>query len=730
MPGTEVHDDKSQSANTVQHQHCAPPRPKSPYPRPAPKTNSHEDNTKCSKAASLGEAKLAVENRFQTPLSHSSNNTSVNTSGSSRLPSIRWDKNLPVPDRKVPAFPIGNNPSFGPELQRAQVSHNKHELHSEPCPQSPRHDNFTTKRQEHEVEELNFKNKSKVIETQSQQRKISTTSQSSQNSNINMAYAGSLRHHASFGRPVAPITRAYNEEADIQKHTRTFFGIESDTESSGDCQDGSPNSLTFQVLKDLPERQGATNKTKKSHPSWDISDGDSDNSSDGHYSSRSGYNTGKEGKPTLSVAVSSWLAGWLQNLPSQATVSSFWYDNSWDHWNSSIDPETGELMEAVVQPDTYVDHEKERMMDPKMIQRRQNWTSNLIIRREITVRQNLRRLQKQKMEEEERFSPVVKMTPQPADMSSSAIANSGALDSAASKRQLLHECTLRPGLLSDIEGCVDIYNMAAASHSPLADTKPVSYQQFESIFSACSKERLPFVVAAMQRADLTDAKNWPSLDAYRQYMKWKQAQPQEDEPSEAIIYGFAFLTPYETGLALGAGAATETVKATIFVHPEHRRNGVGSALLHRLLTQTSILFHGDVHYDWKDPSAAQDSFYRPDFRPIHREFLRGLDYKLANPGVYAGIVIHGMVNGESEELKWMDNFLKVFQFEKAGHLSQVYKVVKPHGVDWYDQAIWVHWANKIDVSRTFYVGDESECSYDYPGKARSPVLRRVHPYQV
>lgn len=89
-----------------------------------------------------------------------------------------------------------------------------------------------------------------------------------------------------------------------------------------------------------------------------------------------------------------------------------------------------------------------------------------------------------------------------------------------------------------------------------------------------------------------------------------------------------------------------------------------------------------------------------------------------------GIIAHTMLNSEGEQhSKWVEELMTSFQFEKAGQVSQVYEVYSPHGAEWYDQVVWQHWANKIDTARNAYAGDESECSYDYPGKLQSPNYR-------
>ncbi|GKT80564.1 acyl-N-acyltransferase [Colletotrichum tofieldiae] len=463
--------------------------------------------------------------------------------------------------------------------------------------------------------------------------------------------------------------------------------------------------LTPMALRDLSERHGVADKSKKSHPSMDISVDDEVTSSHEYGSSRFSNFFDKTAAYAPSGPASAFFHTWLDTLSADC-VTSF-LDEVDNHHNYDVDPTNGQLLEKVEQPDTIVDIEEEIRMRPAMLHRRRDWTSNLVIHREITVRRNLMRRQQEEREREcsnlptqERQSNkniTITSTTKPATV---IISN---------KRKLLADCVLRPAQLDDAKGCAEIYNAAVADHDyQVVDTNPVSAQRFEFVITECQRERLPFVVATKQKVDLSDANNWPSQEAYRQYMKWKESQPQKNEPTENSIYGFGFLKPYERGIGGLTGTASPVVKATVFVHPDHRRGGIGSALLHQLLTQTSILYYGNVvEYKWHDPTTGGDSFRASNFHNVHR------------------IIFHTMVKSEgSQSLEWMGNFMSSFQFEKCGRLNQVYKVDSPHGAEWYDQVVWQHWANKIDSVRTLHAGDESECSYDYPGKSHSPGYRR------
>ncbi|KAK1974925.1 hypothetical protein LZ30DRAFT_754439 [Colletotrichum cereale] len=433
----------------------------------------------------------------------------------------------------------------------------------------------------------------------------------------------------------------------------------------------------------------------------DVSVDDEATSSHGYRSSRFSDSFEKTVDSFCMGQVSGFFLTWI-NTPSSDCVTSF-LDEVKNHYNHDIDPTNGQLLEKIEQPETIVDIEEEALMKPSMLHRRRDWTSNLVIHREISIRKNLIRRQ-QEMERERCNQPAQDTQGREPKENSHVPNTSGA--SISKEKKLLDGCVLRPAELEDAVGCAEIYNAAVADDDHLTvDTEPVSADRFEVIMEKCRCHyRLPFVVAATQKVDLSDAKNWPSLDAYQQYMRWKQSQPQpeedEDDFDEHRICGFAFLQPYERGIGGYNDTESPAVKATVFVRPDYRRGGIGSALLQHLLTQTSILYCGNgIKYKWEDLLHGDDSFRTSDFRNVHR------------------IIVHTMVKSEGNQShKWIDDVMTSFQFEQCGRLSQVYRASTPQGFEWYDQIIWQHWANRIDSIRTLYAGDESECSYDYPGK--------------
>ncbi|KAK1510352.1 uncharacterized protein CCOS01_15183 [Colletotrichum costaricense] len=637
-----------------------------------------------------------------------------------RSTSIRWVMNLPVPQRRLTPPAFLNNPTSSPGARRISFEFNTRRAPGGDIYNAGLENadyDYLAERRAYVARSFERTRRQREAKIAAQRSKIQSDADDDENDTM----ASTLRMPSDYIPPHKRLAKTKAKagakvESKIEDPvtesqgpaTTTSYYAESDTASSTDdassrvALSGTLNKsapLTPMALENLPERMGVTTKSKKSHSSWDVSNNGRASSGQDREDSN-----GVARSETKVTGTPSFIT-WLYTLDGPL-VTSF-LDENQDHHHHDVSTDTGKLIDRIEQPPTKADIMDEKNMTPEMIQRRREWTSNLLVHREIMVRQNI--AIRQRLQEEERAHHEMAIL-RDRDYKKDAASPTKMKTVVAptlDESSRLADCVLRPAQPSDAGACAEMYNLAVGKDPLVTDTYPVSVERFEYIMIECKRQKLPFIVATTKTTDLKDPGNWPSRDAYRQYMKWMQSQPVKVSSPETTVYGFAYLRPYETGIGGLTGNATPTVKATIFVHPEHRRGRIGSALLHQLLSQVSILYHGFVECQWADPKAGEDAFYKPDFRNIHR------------------VVVHTMAQSEGGQgLKWMDDFMSSFQFEKAGRLNQVYKVKQPHGADWYDQVIWQHWANKIPC-KTFYVADDSECSYDYPGKRHSPGARRA-----
>ncbi|OLN83379.1 hypothetical protein CCHL11_02997 [Colletotrichum chlorophyti] len=686
-----IHSDDSQPIfSRENNHHIRAVRSGSPYPdagRRSQQSTAHLESSNLLRETSGRNSYQMTRTQDSSSLRTDSNSSEEGK----RTTSIRWAENLTFPDRTIVHSSALHEHTSCPEARRDSFQSQNHDFS---------YDTYSSPDMDYVAEKRVYEAKKRYAKTL-------------RNKEVEIEKPAILTANPSNVDDYVPPHKRGFIKSPSREVSATDYEAEADTESSSDLRN--PHipiaevirksiPITSMALLDLPQRQGVAKNFKRSHSSWDVSsDGNPTsgcNAKSGHFS----RTPKKMVEPLFQGPISPWIAGWLETV-QHGCKPSFLEDRTPDHHLFAVDTSTGELMDRIEQPPTFANHEDEMAMKPAMAYRRSDWTSNLVIHREITIRQKIMQQQEDAKGAARLQQVTVTKSFSPTGFSDVEKVNEKSNEAG---KKLLADCTLRPGLMSDASGCASIYNMAIAKNMRLVDTNSVSAQRFESIMNECKRENLPFIVAARQKADLTDAKNWPSLDAYQQYMKWKKTQPTEELCSEAAIYGLAYLSPYERGVGGGTGVASQTAKATVFVHPEHRRCGVGSALLHRLLTQTSILFVGHVEYKWSDPTATVDYFYKPEFRDIHR------------------IIFQSMMKDEGDDnLKWMDDFMSTFQFDKAGHLSQVYQIEEPHGVEWYDQVTYIHWATKVDSRRANCCVDESECSYEYPGRPQPPAFHRA-----
>ncbi|KAJ0301634.1 hypothetical protein COL5a_005649 [Colletotrichum fioriniae] len=717
-------DNKSQYSHDEEHRGEGISRLDSPYPWSSVGLYPKEAGSARFTFSPPSPAMVVSSANGKVPVAalSSSNPYTKPTQPIKRSTSIRWAMNLPVPQRRLTPPAFLNDPTSSPEARRISFEFNTRRAFGGDIYNAGLENadyDYLAERRAYVARSFERTRKQREAKIAAQRLKIQSDADDDEDDTMASTSpmpSDYIPPHKRLAKTKAKVKAGAKVEPKIEgpatesqePATTTSYYAESDTASStddassrvslsGTLKKSAP--LTPMALENLPERMGVTTKSKKSHSSWDVSN-------NGRASSaRDREDLNKVAQSEMKATGTPSFLTWLYTLDGPL-VTSF-LDENQDHHHHDVSTDTGKLIDRIEQPPTKANIEDEKDMTPEMIQRRREWTSNLIVNREIMVRKNIAIRQRLQQEERAHHKMAILRDRDYKRDAATPTKMRTAVAHTLDENSRLADCVLRPAQPSDAEACAEMYNLAVGKDHLVTDTYPVSVERFEYIMIECKRQKLPFIVATTKTTDLTDPGNWPSRDAYRQYMKWMQSQPAKVPSPETTVYGFAYLRPYETGIGGLTGNATPTVKATIFVHPEHRRGRIGSALLHQLLSQVSILYHGFVECQWADPKAGEDAFYKPDFRDIHR------------------VVVHTMAQSEGGQgLKWMDDFMSSFQFEKAGRLNQVYKVKQPHGADWYDQIVWQHWANKIPC-KTFYVADDSECSYDYPGKRHSPGARRA-----
>ncbi|KAI9864405.1 MAG: hypothetical protein M1824_005108 [Vezdaea acicularis] len=117
--------------------------------------------------------------------------------------------------------------------------------------------------------------------------------------------------------------------------------------------------------------------------------------------------------------------------------------------------------------------------------------------------------------------------------------------------------TIRPALLADVPAITSIFNHYVQRSVQTFQTTPFPESEFLSRFHKIKEQDLPFLVASLS-----------------------PLSPDQDVPlHDGTVIGYA----YFSGFRYPMGAYAHTVELSIFLHPDHRMRGVGTALMNWIL---------------------------------------------------------------------------------------------------------------------------------------------------
>lgn len=146
----------------------------------------------------------------------------------------------------------------------------------------------------------------------------------------------------------------------------------------------------------------------------------------------------------------------------------------------------------------------------------------------------------------------------------SSVANFVASEQTVMSTDVKIPCHLRPAVKSDVRSVTKIYNQEVRTSHRTVDSHEVSEASFTKIFDNCKQSNAPFLVAV---------KGW--------------LQSSSGVSPDTII-GFAYVEV----LATGIGNSWDTCAATcgrvkLIVHPDYRKNRVGTAMLDVIVSSCS-----------------------------------------------------------------------------------------------------------------------------------------------
>ncbi|KAM3522763.1 hypothetical protein NHJ13051_005490 [Beauveria bassiana] len=297
----------------------------------------------------------------------------------------------------------------------------------------------------------------------------------------------------------------------------------------------------------------------------------------------------------------------------------------------AINPETGAFLPVIEQPETRYNDELDLQSEPGW--RRSNITSDMQISRELKARAKLARRLKERLPTQAQAKDTV---PEEAE-------------SPFPKA----DCTLRPATDDDIAAISDIINLERQSKRGNTQKKSSDIKNWDvsEYLKKCRHEQRPFIVAIAGEDDLLDRSKWPAGadKAYKKYVQY-QSTFKKVQPS---IVGFAFAMPRQS-LDVQETEIDHSCYITLCVHPSHRNEKYGSALLDRILMSVSPVHRSLIDFGWQCDDAVETY-----------EQLASHNAKQ-----YARVFVEYSEPRDAEyKLMAREKLLRKFGFRQVGHLT-------------------------------------------------------------
>ncbi|KAH6693640.1 hypothetical protein F5X68DRAFT_258525 [Plectosphaerella plurivora] len=222
------------------------------------------------------------------------------------------------------------------------------------------------------------------------------------------------------------------------------------------------------------------------------------------------------------------------------------------------------------------------------------------------------------------------------------------------------ECVLRPAIAEDMDGVAAIYNYEVFNSLRAWDTQKVPVSDFIGILNKCQEDCLPFIVAVRRPADDLELE-----------------VPDETTGEPEKVLGFGFLESLDGGFGRGKHVGNMSCRMTLYVHADHRKKHIGSAIIDRTLICMSRTHPGsaidhqwesDEHHPYNDPELARMKRFLPN-----------------------RIVIEGLFQGKKDEgWEWFDKMMASFRFNQVGHIDGAYSTRRGMRSECFDKFTWMY----------------------------------------
>jgi L-amino acid N-acyltransferase YncA len=234
-------------------------------------------------------------------------------------------------------------------------------------------------------------------------------------------------------------------------------------------------------------------------------------------------------------------------------------------------------------------------------------------------------------------------------------------------------CFLRPAQMFDMDAVRLIYNWEVQHGLQALDCHPLSTEDFEKLLATAQAQDTPFIVAVRGSARELGLTKGTLIYSVFQQMPFREANRRGE------VLGFALLSPWQSGLAVGSasgtgGNSTPTARIHVYVRPDSRRHKIGFSLLDMLLTSVSDRFSSQSGYDFVDPDGgpAYKSSSGAERRYFHLylSYLVRHQHRVTDGDCTEGQRLEQEQKAYGDDLKWVKtlleerfNFTEVVRFE-------------------------------------------------------------------
>jgi len=298
-----------------------------------------------------------------------------------------------------------------------------------------------------------------------------------------------------------------------------------------------------------------------------------------------------------------FIHSWRDSCLSGVTVDLL-ADDAIEHWNSDIDPTTGQILPPVDYPDTFPTVNNQ---NSGLNWRQITWTTTLLMRRRLDI----------KTAADHggaiRPGPAVKKGHDwaefPPDMDDPEFqkARAADLEKMLAERKPYNQystclpCYLRSAEVSDMEQVVAIYNQEVWEGLQAPDSELLSVVEFVGIYNETQKHGLPFFVAVYG-----DVKKLGAPVQEIRGIRGGAHPGAEASPDPGLVgrvLGFGYLSVWHPGLAgSGLGSSRTSGRVNLYVDRDFRRKRVGFSLMDRLVSHVSTRFESREGYHSLNPS--------------------------------------------------------------------------------------------------------------------------------